>query len=80
MEEIIIKVDVPKEFKEEFRIALAKVVEEFVKRIRVLELEQMLKKLESKEEQELERWSIELGRKVNKSLHERYKRLYPKLQ
>ncbi len=80
MEEIIIKVDVPKEFKEEFRIALAKVVEEFVKRIRLLELEQIQKKLESKEEQELIKWSIELGRKVNKSLHGRYKRLYPELQ
>ncbi len=80
MAEVVIKVDVPIEFKEEFRIALAKVVEEFVKRVKLMELEQISKKLESKEEQELIDWSVKLGREVNKSLHKKYKQLYPELK
>lgn len=80
MGEVIIKVNIPLEFKEEFKVALAKVVKEFVKRIRFLELEQMLKKVDSKEEQNIIEQSIKLGRKVNKSLHKRYKKLYQELE
>ncbi len=63
MAEIIIKVDIPAEFKEEFRLALANILEQFVKSLQLVALE---KRLESKEEQELVEWSVELGRKVNK--------------
>jgi hypothetical protein len=80
MEEIVIKVDIPLEFKEEFRIALAKVVEEFIKKIRLMELGQLMEELSSKEEQELIDQSVKLGKKVNESLHKRYKKLYPKLE
>ena len=66
MAELTFKVEVPEQFKEEFRIALAKVVKEFIRRIELLELEHIRKKSESKEEQELTEWSVKLGRKVNK--------------
>ncbi|MCK5043942.1 hypothetical protein KAR52_03005 [Candidatus Pacearchaeota archaeon] len=35
MAEVVIKVDIPSEFKEEFELALAKVVKQFVKQLRL---------------------------------------------
>lgn len=69
MDEIIIKVDVPPEFKKEFEIALVKVVEQFVRDSTLLALKE---RLESKEEKELTEWSVKLGRKAKKG---RFKRL-----
>ena len=63
MAEVTIKVDVPKEFKDEFEAALAEAVKQFVQN---LNLSTLRKRLESKEESELIRWSVELGRKAKK--------------
>ena len=72
MSEILIKFDVPEELKEEFRLALAKLVKEISDDAKIQELED--------EEDKIRELSIKLGRKVNKSLHERYKKLYPELK
>lgn len=69
MSEIIIKVEVPEKLKEEFELALARIVKDFVARTK---LEAIKTKLDSKEEQELIRWSVELGRKAKKG---RFRRL-----
>ena len=69
MAEIVVKVDLPSEFKREFEIALAKVVEQFVRDSTLLALKE---RLESKEEKELIEWSVKLGRNAKKG---RFKRL-----
>ena len=71
MEEIVIKVDIPVEFKKEFESALIKIIEQFTRNLKLLALKE---RLESKEERELTNWSIELGRKVNKDIAERMKK------
>ena len=73
MEEIVIKVDIPAEFKEEFKLALAKLMKEFVRTTELLTLKE---RLESKEEKELIDWSVKLGRKAKK---ESFKRLLSEL-
>ena len=69
MAEIVVKVDVPAEFKKEFEIALAKVVEQFVRDSTLLALKE---RLASKEEKGLTGWSVKLGRKAKEG---RFKRL-----
>ncbi len=78
MAELTFKVEVPEQFKEEFRIALAKALKEFIKRIELLELEHMRKRLESEKEKELTEWSIKLGRKVNKETSKKILSQLPK--
>ena len=41
MEEIIVKLDIPPEFKDKFEVALNKVVEEFVKRLQFSIVEEL---------------------------------------
>ncbi len=72
MSEILIKVNVSEESKERFKLALAKLAKELSDDIKVQELYD--------EEDKIRELSVMLGRKVNKSLHERYKKLYPKLE
>lgn len=72
MEEIVIKIEVPKS-KERLKLALAKAAKEFVRQV---ELEELKKRLESKEEKELTEWSVQLGRKINE---ESWKKLLSKL-
>ena len=76
MEEIVIKVEVPSEMREEFKVALSKVVEELIRKIRVMKLEELRKDLESDKEKEFTKWSVDLGRKVKKG---RFKRLLAEL-
>ena len=75
MAEISIKIpDELKEEAEEFNIDLSNLFSELVKR--ELLKQKLLKQLDSKEEQELIKWSVELGRKAKKG---RFKRLLSKL-
>ena len=71
MAEVLIKVEVSEEQKERLRLALARLAKE-LSSVKIEELEN--------EEDIINELSIELGREVNKSLHERYKRVYPKLE
>ena len=66
MVEVLIKVNMPEELKDKFKIALAKLMEELSDKGKIQELVD--------EEDEINELSILLGRKVNKSLHERYKK------
>ena len=75
MEEIIVKVDIPTEFKQEFKLALAKVVESLVKQIEFSIAKDIVSKSKFSEEH-----AIKLSKEVNKSLHKKYKKLYPRLQ
>ncbi|MEK6831053.1 MAG: hypothetical protein AABX77_03410 [Nanoarchaeota archaeon] len=75
MAEIFIKIpDELKEEAEEFNIDLSNLFSELVKR--ELLKQKLLKQLDSKEEQDLIKWSVELGRKAKKG---RFKRLFSKL-
>ncbi len=73
MVDITVKVDIPVQFKDEFELALAKVTDEFVEKIRA---ETLLSLVNSKEEKELTEWSVELGRKAKKG---RFKRILEEL-
>ncbi len=73
MEEIHFKADIPVQFKKEYELALAKVTDELVKKIRA---EMLLTLVNSKEEKELTEWSVELGRKAKEG---RFKRLLEEL-
>ncbi len=73
MEDIVVKVDIPVQFRKEFELALAKVTDEFVEKIRA---ETLLTLINSKEEKELTEWSVELGRKAKK---DSFKRLLSEL-
>ncbi|MBS3093489.1 hypothetical protein J4456_02820 [Candidatus Pacearchaeota archaeon] len=63
MSEITIKVDVPEESKEEFKRALAKIIEELSDKARIKDFN---------DEEEIEKFSVEIGRKVNESLYKKY--------
>ncbi len=73
MEDIVVKVDIPVQFKKEFELALAKVTDELVNKIRA---ETLLTLVNSKEEKELTEWSVELGREAKKG---RFKRILEEL-
>ena len=72
MEEIIFKFNVPEESEERFRLALAKLIKELSDKAKMEELQN--------DDDEIKELSIMLGRKVNKSLHERYKKLFHELK
>jgi len=77
MEEIVIKIDIPNEWKEDFKVILAKAVKDLVETSKL----QLLKdKLESKEEKELTEWSIKLGREMKKGRLQRLLSELPKEQ
>ena len=69
---VFVRVNIPEEQKERFRLALAKLLKELSENAKIEQFHD--------EEEEIRELSIELGRKVNKSLHERYKELYPELE
>ena len=73
MGELVIKVEVPQEIMKEFKIALASVVREVVERTK---LEAIKSKLNTKEEQEFIKWSVDLGREAKK---ESFKKILSKL-
>jgi len=78
MEEITIKVDIPSKLKNELGLILAKAAEEFAKKT---EKEQYKKFNEIVSESKLSKENaLKLGKELNKSLHLRYKKLYPKLK
>ena len=71
MEEIVIRVDAPPELRAKLKLALSKVAKELIEES---------KHSPEQSEEELIKRSIEIGRKINKSLHNRYKILYPELK
>ncbi|MEK6933568.1 MAG: hypothetical protein AABW75_01690 [Nanoarchaeota archaeon] len=73
MAEIVIKVEVPLELKDKFEAALARVVKDFISKVK---FEAIKAKLYTKEEQELIKWSIDLGRRAKKG---RFKKLLEEL-
>ena len=75
MEEIKIKVDIPAEFKQEFKLALAKVVKSLVEQIEFSIAKDIVSKSKFREQD-----ADELANKVKSSVHKRYKKLYPELQ
>jgi len=72
MVEILIKIDIPEESKAEFKLALNKLIKELSEDAEIQEL--------NDDEDKIKELSIILGRKVNKSLHDRYKKLYSRLK
>lgn len=82
MEEIIIKVDIPSKLKNKLGFVLAKAAEEFVKKAKKESEEEQYKKFnEIASESKLSKENaLRLGKELNKSLHLRYKKLYPKLK
>jgi len=75
MEEIVIKLDIAPELRERFELALAEVVKQFVKTLKLSLAKEIVSKSKLTEEQ-----ALELAKEVNKSLHKRYKKLYPELE
>jgi hypothetical protein len=63
MAEIAVKIDVPEEFREEFKLALSRITEQFSRDLKLLMLQERLK---SRGEKELTDWSVKLGRKAKK--------------
>ncbi|MBI2045524.1 hypothetical protein HYT23_05700 [Candidatus Pacearchaeota archaeon] len=51
MEEIVVKIDVPSELNEEFRLALAKVIKQFVRRVQFSLADSILSKSELTDKQ-----------------------------
>jgi len=51
MAEIIVKVDVPSELNKEFELALAKVIKQFVRRVKFSMLDEIMSKSELTQEQ-----------------------------
>lgn len=64
MEEITIEVDVPSEFKQEFKVALARVVKELVNKLELAIVEEIIS-----ESKFTEKDAEELSEKVKLSMH-----------
>ena len=66
MAEIIIKIDIPKEFKKEFELALAKVTGEMVNRLELAIAEEIVSKSKFTEKD-----ADELSEKIKSSMNEK---------
>ncbi|MBU2503837.1 MAG: hypothetical protein KJ879_02175 [Nanoarchaeota archaeon] len=75
MEEIVIKFDIPAEFKDEFKNALMKVGESLVRNAEFLIAKEIVSKSELSEQD-----AMKLASEVKKSVYERYKKDYPTLK
>ncbi len=69
MEDICIKVDIPTEFRVEFKQALVKAIKSFVDELEFSMVESIASKSELTEEQ-----ALELGNKVKEGMWKRYKK------
>lgn len=67
MEDICIKVDIPKQFKEKFELALAKAIKSFVDELEFAMVESILSKSKLTEEQ-----ALELGDEVKEAVWKRH--------
>lgn len=74
MEEIRIKLDIPVEFKQEFSLALSRIVERFVREMDLTITKDIISKSKLTEQD-----AEDLSKEVKKSLHEKYKKMYPEL-